>query len=464
MAKNRAFGKTASSSNRQTITLADLGRQFGVHAETPVPTEGEKESSIYKNIRTPYNFIPFSDTVICRYGSLDEIPGHDKQDTGLLSGEIDVSVRAETPLLFRNPNGSEDFPKNSQGQYTIPGSSLRGLIRENMQILGYGAARPGFDVEDLRLSHRVPVPGGKKWQTQRVSYAHEVTDGLPESYRQEVLDYPDSILGFIGEQGAFRSRVSFGDLVAQGNVKQQPAIQLTLMEPKPSFCAAYVRANGNTIVDYDYPQFSLSGYKQYWLKESVWVPEPDPVSFQYKKKESENENVVTVSSSLPVGTELHSTIRYRNLYPDELGLLLGCLDLGLWRIHPEKECFQSLGSGKPYGFGRVVIRVRSLREYDISALYQSFSSSQRPADAPKARLEALLDAYLAQAGTFLSQGKQKRVELCGESRIQDFFFMKQKVWTDPEPVSYMSLDDFKDVNTPLPTVRKARTADRKQAK
>lgn len=466
MSKNRSSGKPSSFSGERLNALQDLGAIFGI--QTSEPAEEEKKDTLYISFPTPYNFIPFPSVVLRRYGSPEEIPGHDRLEADLLSGEIEISVHTKTPLVFHNPDGTQDFPKNSQGKYFLPGSSLRGLIRENMQILSYGAARPDYDVEDQQLSHRVRVPGGKKQQTQRVNYAHKVTDGLPESYRQEILDYPYSILGFIGEQGAFRSRVSFGDLVAQGNVNQQPAVQLTLMEPKPSFCAGYIHGQKgrSDIVDYD-SEFALNGFKQYWLKETVWIPEPEPVSKNSKKKPSDNEKVVSVRSPLPAGTELRSTIRYRNLHPDELGLLLGCLDLGLWRIHPEKECFQSLGSGKPFGFGRVSIRVCSLREYDIGSLYQSFSVQRQP-DASRERLEELMEAYILRASELLNQADpenrtnqklradQNRKRLWRESRIHDFFFMKQKVWEDSKPVSYMGLHDFEKVNTPLTTVEKIR--------
>ena len=38
--------------------------------------------------------------------------------------------------------GTALFP-GSDGKYQIPGSTVRGMVRENMQILGYGLVRPG---------------------------------------------------------------------------------------------------------------------------------------------------------------------------------------------------------------------------------------------------------------------------------------------------------------------------------
>ena len=464
MSKNGRSGKSSSFSGDSLNSLQSLGARFGIQPQKPA--EEEKKDTLYMSFPAPYNFIPFPNVVLCRYHSQEQIPGHDTLEAALLSGEIEVSVLTKTPLIYHSPEGTPDFPKNSRGQYYLPGSSLRGLVRENMQILAYGAARADRDIESQRFTYRVPASGRKKEKTQKVPYAHVVTDGLPEAHRQEVLDYPDSILGFVGEESAFRSRVSFGDLTAQGNVKQQPPLRLTQMGPKPKFCAGYIRGNEGAITDYNKDGFSLNGFKQYWLKKDVWIPEPEPVGKKSKKKPTDNEEVVTVSSPLPAGTELLGTIRYRNLHPDELGLLLGCLDLGLWRINPEEECFQSLGGGKPFGFGRVSIRVRSLREYDIGSLYRSFSVSRQP-DASGERLKELMDCYLFYASDLLNQAapakqakkkseNQEKKRLWYEDRIRDFFFMKQKVWEDPEPVSYMKLDDFKNVNTPLTTVRKLR--------
>ena len=97
-------------------------------------------------IRAPYNFVPFSNKVLCRYNSTDDLPSHDKLDKNLHSGEIYLTIEAKTPLFISD--GNDNFFRTPAGTCAIPGSSLRGLVRENMQILGFGLVRPE---EDCRL-------------------------------------------------------------------------------------------------------------------------------------------------------------------------------------------------------------------------------------------------------------------------------------------------------------------------
>ena len=103
-------------------------------------------------IRAPYNFVPFSNKVLCRYGSVKELPSHDRLDKDLHSGEIHLTIEAKTPLFISDKNGY--FFRTPAGTCAIPGSSLRGLVRENMQILGFGLVRPEEDLQDYQILFR----------------------------------------------------------------------------------------------------------------------------------------------------------------------------------------------------------------------------------------------------------------------------------------------------------------------
>lgn len=46
------------------------------------------------------------------------------------------------------------FLWGADGSLQIPGSIIRGMVRENMQILGFGAVRPGEDVADDQIFFR----------------------------------------------------------------------------------------------------------------------------------------------------------------------------------------------------------------------------------------------------------------------------------------------------------------------
>ena len=113
-------------------------------------------------MHAPYNFIEFADTVIERYSDVDELPKHNCTATDLKTGEIHYTFTAKTPVFVGGETEAphagqkegiktQHFYKNIAGNYEIPGSTVRGLIRENVHILGYGLIRDGEDIEDERF-------------------------------------------------------------------------------------------------------------------------------------------------------------------------------------------------------------------------------------------------------------------------------------------------------------------------
>ena len=105
-----------------------------------------------KTAYAPYNFVPFANKVIERYESPDDLPNWSKIDKSLKTGEIHITMKAETPVYISSTE--RDFYKDSDGKFKIPASSLRGMIRENMQILGFGLVRSGEDIEDYLIYFR----------------------------------------------------------------------------------------------------------------------------------------------------------------------------------------------------------------------------------------------------------------------------------------------------------------------
>lgn len=99
-------------------------------------------------VGAPYNFIPFTKKL---YTYEDPIPtAHNSVEEDLISGEIDYEITAQTSILV--DDGTGHFHKDPEGKYSIPGSSMRGLIRNNVQILGFS----GFDedIDDYALMYR----------------------------------------------------------------------------------------------------------------------------------------------------------------------------------------------------------------------------------------------------------------------------------------------------------------------
>lgn len=125
----------------------------------------------YKYASAPYNFIPLPEKVVYRHSipweksentnetekilleiqnkyGIDKLPTHDKFHRDLKTGYIDYTVTAKTPLFISNGNG-EFF--NINGNYSIPGSTIRGKVTTNAEILSW--ANPEF-IRDDKLWYR----------------------------------------------------------------------------------------------------------------------------------------------------------------------------------------------------------------------------------------------------------------------------------------------------------------------
>ena len=119
--------------------------------------QGNQDS---KYVGAPYNFVPFHESV-CEYPE-DSLPGHDDTSISsdgknqLYSGEIDYSVEAETPIFIGSGKEKADTPerffRTAEGRFAIPGSTMRGLIRSNVQILSMSSFAE--DIDDYALMYR----------------------------------------------------------------------------------------------------------------------------------------------------------------------------------------------------------------------------------------------------------------------------------------------------------------------
>jgi len=97
---------------------------------------------------SPYNFVPFSNRVY-EYKET-ELVKHDIISEDVFTGEITYEVKAETPICV--DDGTGNFHKTADGKYSIPGSTMRGLIRNNVQILGLSSYYE--DIDDYALMYR----------------------------------------------------------------------------------------------------------------------------------------------------------------------------------------------------------------------------------------------------------------------------------------------------------------------
>ncbi|WP_283592006.1 TIGR03986 family CRISPR-associated RAMP protein [Clostridium butanoliproducens] len=122
---------------------------------------GNNNQNKERYARAPYNFIPFPKKIFYRHTILPEyedkkgkgitvLPMHNVFEKGLKTGYIDYSINVETPLFISDGEKESDFFKIN-GKYTIPGSTVRGKVRSNVEILS--CSYPEF-IEDKKLWFR----------------------------------------------------------------------------------------------------------------------------------------------------------------------------------------------------------------------------------------------------------------------------------------------------------------------
>ncbi len=85
-------------------------------------------------ITAPYNFVPLNKEVFYPNWA-DEVSLDAPFEDGE-SGEIDITITAKSPIFIRDGKDDEQFCQYN-GQYYIPGSSVKGMIRNVLEIMSF---------------------------------------------------------------------------------------------------------------------------------------------------------------------------------------------------------------------------------------------------------------------------------------------------------------------------------------
>lgn len=270
----------------------------------------------------------------------------------------------------------------------------------------------------------------------RIGYPHSIAEGLPDSHKKRVkdekeqekpfLDYPYAMLGFARGYAAYRSRISVGDFHVAERRTSNNEYSIIGAEPKPSYYTGYIK-DGKSYAE---ETFSLRGYKQYWMRENIVQP-----------PEIKNKNMGKQIHPVEKKTLFKGIIRFKNLHDDELGLLL-------WALKLDEGCYQSLGMGKPYGFGRVKVTIDELAEIKPSEFY-SLKGLTEGMKNRNSSIEEYIERYKKYASEKLAEGekskkskKEKKKAVASLNEIKDFMFI-HKISQLPEvEMSYMALSEY----------------------
>lgn len=162
--------------------------------------DGNKNNAT-KYVGNPYNFASFPEDVIDlnKASGTPEKPenvDHSRIDDSKFSGRISFSINSVTPLFVGGYDG-EHFYKNTDGKYAIPGSTIKGLVRENIQILSHGT--PEDEIEDINIMYRNIAAGEKRLQKK---YGEILgTDQAPVGEGERSSLCKNAIAGYISREG-----------------------------------------------------------------------------------------------------------------------------------------------------------------------------------------------------------------------------------------------------------------------
>lgn len=163
------------------------GGRNNVRRNTGSPNNGQKNSGGMSYVGAPYNFVPFSKDVY--HYPKGKQTKHNDMSEELLSGEISYEMTAKTPVFVgdgrKDGKGTELFHKNERGSYVIPGSTVRGLIRNNVQILGLSEI--GDDVDDYALMYRAVASGMEKKRYGETLGTDQINVGVDKTVMLNVL-------------------------------------------------------------------------------------------------------------------------------------------------------------------------------------------------------------------------------------------------------------------------------------
>ena len=256
----------------------------------------------------------------------------------------------------------------------------------------------------------------------RVFYDHGVSDGIPASMEKIKMDFAKSLFGYSSDEASYKSRISFSDLIVEGDEPKGTYHKCVLGEPKASAYMNYLVQDGEKGKTYNSDDFELRGIKQYWLSNSKDGIKNIP-------NESDNEKVQSGLYALPEKTSFSGKVRFHNLRKEELGLLL-------WSIRLEENSWMNIGKGKPYGFGTIKTQIKGVRVIDDSKAYSFDSFEISPyKDIDTAEYIDIYKAFLKN-----SMG----IDWEKDSSIRSFFIMKDstKIPGNKE-TRYMTLKESK---------------------
>ena len=273
----------------------------------------------------PYHFVPLGQP-----GQRRKVITHESFQGE--SGSLTCQLTARTHLFTAAPHsegggGHQNLRcvRGKGGQPLIPGSSLKGVIRNVAEALSGSC---------LTLPMKLDYGQSASYNTPR---------GFQRCDSKEQFCPACRIFGAMGRGGHFLGKISISDALAKRDAEVEILTLESLMQPKPRHRVWYENPQQPGV---------MRGRKFYYHRPQGARTTPQRGRFNK-----------TVEAVKP-GTVFAFSIDYKNLENDELALLIFALVL-------EAEMCHKAGMGKPVGLGSAKIAVAQWRQHDVQMRYEN---------------------------------------------------------------------------------------------
>jgi CRISPR/Cas system CSM-associated protein Csm3 (group 7 of RAMP superfamily) len=326
----------------------------------------------------------------------------------LFSGQLEVDIYVETPFFIVDPRAVSSDPKrpdrslqNSHEQYIIPGSSLKGLLRNLVETLGNGCLTlfsGNYERGNVNYTSKIPYEFRHCSDTDKLCIACRLFGTLKEK-----------------SKGVFLGKVNIGDALASNDETYlyKPIYTKPLMEPKPHHESFYLDASGKRIAG-----------RKYYFHHS---PDYEPLT----------ENHIIRMGGRPANrfiqpldhdTKFHFRIDFTNLEADEFAALLLAIIL-------EKNMRHKIGYGKPLGLGSAYLYPTRLTLIDYAKRYtQSDAGRGKTILEEKSGLWAFmneqLDEFYEKHLVQVAMEDLKRIWRWSPEPDVDYYYPSKRDWFD----------------------------------
>ena len=222
-----------------------------------------------------------------------------------------------------------------------------------------------------KKSNRIPIfykkEGGKikhfgLSKLYRLNNGHYLNELQPlKDYDlSKKLDLASIMFGHSNDDNKLKGRIYISNAKHIENKGQGDMEERILSTPNPSYYPFYLKQESNEYSTYINSNSSLKGFKRY------------PVHTSIKAGDLQKDSMSSKFKPLKAWNKFSFKIRYHNLKPVELGALYSALT-----FHNTENTFHTLGGGKPYGFGKISIKLFSDDSKKINYLYAFESEMEK---------------------------------------------------------------------------------------